>query len=168
MDVDACYGAPALARFSKRALLAWIATFLMGDVYALVGALTGKGLALGSLQLQPPEYAALAALFSAGLVYPLYSWWYDHRPSKRFGALARALRQEASIHSSSSGVVPQHTRIYWHERLSALGIKAPHPNAGNDLWVIFLSILAPQAADRRIRVARRLLAKLESSGPPTE
>lgn len=124
---------------------------IVADVYALWGWFSDQCLALGTLKLQSPEYAALAALFSGLLLMP----FWENRPSVRFSNLATELGEARSRPFGDA------KRRYWSERLGALKIETPPLDALGDDWKNFLSVLYPQALDRRIYRARRAWRKLE-------
>ncbi len=135
---------------------------LASETYLLWGWLSGKGIAMGNLHLQPPEYAALILLIAGLLVLPVW----NNRPSVRFGRLADELRQQAQLYELvSHDRIPMARRLYWNERLAPLKIKTPPIDSGQDEWKAFLCLLAPQALDQRIRAARRLQDELRASPP---
>ena len=162
-----------------RTKLAWNLVFFIGDVWALFRWVVGGGVTM-DLTLGPPEYAALIAAFSGGLVAVNYELIQSVRPAVKFGACASDIDacmtmsiKSMQVHAigaiitkgastSSRGFPPEDIAHFTAlaTRLDALRIPTPSTTAQGysvEDWFRYLPVLLAHAQSKNIRAARKLI-----------
>ena len=154
---------------------------LGGSVWSLVAWIWGSGLSVID-EFGAPEYASLAAMFGAGLLYSSWVLAQPVRPSRRLEGLVdemAAVRTSAghsityvrlermSAPERRSRPLPDYDEESIRKLARALDdLKIPHPSTIGETvaedWIKFLIRLGAEARVRDIRRARSLWKTIQS------
>ena len=155
----------------------WNLVFFAGDVWTISRWFQWDGLTV-ELSLGTPEYAALLAFFTGGLIVTNWTWIQRRRPSIKFGEyypmivngrnhVLRYVGGNSFLGPDLPWLFSQMTEI--SSTLEGLSIRCPSTNPDNQKqyaldWFNFLTQLAPLARHRDLRKARKFSELFEHQG----